>query len=118
MQTDGEPHQEVTVGSRDVEHPAERLDRVWPDTGPTGIVSSRDPSGHAGDERAPGAERRSLRDGDSAWSIIGDWSWSACLSVLPSTDARRVEHMRDLAPDIVRQRILIEGFNAAASMRM
>jgi hypothetical protein len=37
MQTDREPHQR-RVGSRDGEHPAEHLDRVWPDTGPTEIV--------------------------------------------------------------------------------
>ena len=33
-----ESHTHERVGSRDGERPAEHLDRVWPDTGPTGIV--------------------------------------------------------------------------------
>ncbi len=36
-QTGGEPHRQ-TGGQPQREHPAERLNRVWPDTGPNGIV--------------------------------------------------------------------------------
>ena len=36
-QTEKEPHQQAG-GQPQGEHPAERLDRVWPDTGPRGIV--------------------------------------------------------------------------------
>jgi hypothetical protein len=36
-QTDREPHPDAGGQPRG-EHPVERLDRVWPDTGPTGIV--------------------------------------------------------------------------------
>jgi hypothetical protein len=36
-QTEKEPHQKQG-GQPQGEHPAGRLNRVWPDTGPTGIV--------------------------------------------------------------------------------